>query len=292
MRSEILTLLRCPAGCAGELCLTEDETVRDEILRGALVCPACRKRYPIENGIAQMLPQFLNEPEPASTPEDSVEIERKRSEMAARDAQVEDYDRMRGLELFGKYWEIPSTLAELNPGRNDVLLEAGCGTGRMTPMFAARCKTHIAVDFSIESLRVCRRKLEKSDITNVTLIQADICALPLKSEVFDRVVSCGVLEHVPTVESRAGMIAELARVAKAGSPVVISAYYHNLYTRLFGEKEGAHDGGIYFFRYDRRELRAALEQSLSVERITGKLVYYYLARCRKSVEKLAANKRE
>src|SRR5262249_10601498 len=162
-----------------------------------------------------------------------------------------------------------------NPGLNDVLLEAGCGTGRMTPSFARRCKTHIAVDFSMESLRVCKRKLERAGLTNVTLIQADICALPLKDNVCDRVVSCGVLEHVPTVESRAKMIAELARSARGGSPIVISAYYHNLYTRLFGEKEGAHSGGIYFFRYTRQELREALEQSLAVEHITGKLVYYY-----------------
>jgi ubiquinone/menaquinone biosynthesis C-methylase UbiE/uncharacterized protein YbaR (Trm112 family) len=281
MRPETLSFLCCPSGCAEALCLTSDETAGEEILQGALHCPVCGKSYPIQNGIARMLPNFLAEPEPAPVPLDSVEIERKRSEMAARDAQVEDYDRMRGLELFGKYWEIPSTLAELNPAANDVLLEAGCGTGRMTPSFADRCKTHIAVDFSLESLRVCQRKLEKAGITNVALIQADICALPLKEGVFDRVVSCGVLEHVPTVESRARMIAELARVAKGGSPVVISAYYHNLFTRLFGEKEGAHAGGIYFFRYDRRELNQALTPSLTVERITGKLLYYYLARCRK-----------
>jgi len=283
MRPETLSLLRCPVGCADELCLTPEETVHGDIVRGALVCPVCRHSYPILEGIAQMLPNFLAEPRSAHMPEDPVEIDRKRNEMAARDAQVEDYDRMRGLELFGKYWEIPSTLAELNPGANDVLLEAGCGTGRMTPSFARRCKAHIAVDFSMESLRVCRRKLERAGLTNVTLLQADICALPLKDNRFDRVVSCGVLEHVPTEASRAKMIAELARVAKGGSPIVISAYYHNLYTRLFGEKEGAHEGGIYFFRFDRRELQEALSQSLAVERITGKLIYYYLARCRKPV---------
>src|SRR5882724_6274230 len=169
MRSETLSFLRCPAGCAGELCLTAEETVHKEIVRGALDCPTCRHSYPVQDGVARMLPNFLAEPESPHALTDSVEIERKRSEMAARDAQVEDYDRMRGLELFGKYWEIPSTLAELNPGANDVLLEAGCGTGRMTPSFASRCKTHIAVDFSLESLLVCRRKLERAGISNVAL---------------------------------------------------------------------------------------------------------------------------
>ena len=103
----------------------------------------------------------------------------KRSEMAARDAQAEDYDKMRGLALFSKI-EIPVTLAQMNLGRNDVLLEAGCGTGRMTPVFASRCQSVLAVDFSFESLRRCQMKLKQAGITNVDLIQADVCALPFR----------------------------------------------------------------------------------------------------------------
>jgi ubiquinone/menaquinone biosynthesis C-methylase UbiE/uncharacterized protein YbaR (Trm112 family) len=283
MRFDTIALLRCPAGCAGELAVTATETRGDCLRNGTLTCPVCEQCYPVEEGIARMLPGFLANADPAPhTAADAIEIERKRSEMAARDAQVEDYDQMRGLALFGKFWEIPSTLAELNPGPGDVLLEAGCGTGRMTPAFAGRVRTLVSVDFSLESLHVCQRKLEAAGITNVDLIQADICALPFRDDRFDKVVSCGVLEHVPTVESRARMIAELARVAKIGSDVVISAYKHNLYTRLFGQKEGAHAGGIYFFRYDLPELHAALARSLEVQRISGKLVYYFLAHGRKS----------
>src|SRR5260221_11112942 len=104
MRPDILSLLRCPTGCAEALCRTTEETAEGEIMRGALRCPVCRKSYPIQEGIARMLPNALAEPDPAPVAPDSVEIERKRSEMAARDAQVEDYDGMRGLALFGKDW--------------------------------------------------------------------------------------------------------------------------------------------------------------------------------------------
>src|SRR5262249_12123465 len=152
-----------------------------------------------EGGIARLLPGGLSA-EPPTAARDSVEAERKRSEMAARDAQVDAYDRMRGLALFGKI-EIPVTLAQMNLRPDDVLLEAGCGTGRLTPTFARRCRSVLAVDFSLESLRVCRRKLQAAGVTNADLIQADVCALPFRSGLFSNVVSCQVLEHIPTSES-------------------------------------------------------------------------------------------
>ncbi len=225
-----------------------------------------------------MLPKHLHAQQ--ETPEQEAEIRLKLIEMAARDAQVEDYDNMTHLALFGKL-EIPFTLRQLNLRPTDVLLEGGCGTGRMTQIFARKCKSIVAIDFSIESLLSCRQKLDRLGIHNVDLIQADICALPTHDEQFHKVVSCGVVEHVPTPESRAEMIAELARTALPGSKLVISAYKHSFYTRLFGKKEGEHSGGIYFLRFHHRELHTLLSTHLHVELISGLLVYYFTARCAK-----------
>jgi ubiquinone/menaquinone biosynthesis C-methylase UbiE/uncharacterized protein YbaR (Trm112 family) len=274
MKRETLKILRCPEGCAGELSPGSAQEENGRIITGHLDCSVCGNRYPIEEGIARLLPVVLQETKAAA------ELTHKQSEMAARDAQVEDYDKMRGLALFGKI-EIPVTLSYLKLGSEDVLLEAGCGTGRMTPTFAARCRTLVAADFSFESLRVCRRKLLQAGITNVDWIQADVCALPLRGEQFSKVVSCQVLEHVPTPESRARMVAELARVSRSGSDIVISAYKHSLYTKLFDKKEGMHTGGIYYYRFHRRELYTLLSNALTVQNMTGALVYHYLARCRK-----------
>ena len=52
--------------------------------------------------------------------------------------------------------------------------------------------------------------------------------------------------------------------------------------RLFGEKQGEHDGGIPFYRFDKEELRSLLSRSFLVEGMTGALVYHYIARCRKA----------
>ena len=273
MRRSVMELLRCPCCEATDLRLEAEPG--DEVETGTLKCTGCGEGFPITEGIARMLPSRLR------GASESPEVVKKQSEMAARDAQTEDYDRMRGLRLFGKI-EVPATLAMLRPGAGDTLLEAGCGTGRMTRVFAARCACQVSIDFSFESLRTCRRKLRAEGVTNVDLVQADVCALPLRSEVFDRVVSCQVLEHIPTPESRARMVSELARVAAPNSCVVISAYQHSLFTRLFGAKEGEHAGGIYYYRFGRRELRDLLSRSFDVRNLTGALVYHYMARCRKT----------
>jgi hypothetical protein len=81
------------------------------------------------------------------------------------------------------------------------------------------------------------------------------------------------------------MVGELARVTQDSGAVVVSAYQHSFYTRLFGKKEGAHAGGIYYYRFHRAELRALLSRFLEVRGMTGALVYHYLARCRKPFEK-------
>ncbi len=218
---------------------------------------------------------------PALTNEQSAEdeaIKRKRSEMRARDEQTEDYDRMWYLNLFGLL-EVPATLRHLNLSSEHTLLEAGCGTGRMTGQFARRCKRLVSVDYSWKSLKSCRTKLQRRGIKSVDLIQADICHLPFREQAFDRVVSCQVLEHIPTPASRQAAICDLARVLRPGGNLAISAYQYSLMMRLFGRKEGEHAGGIYFYRFEREELRRLLSSAFEVRSMTGALVYHYIARC-------------
>jgi ubiquinone/menaquinone biosynthesis C-methylase UbiE/uncharacterized protein YbaR (Trm112 family) len=313
MNTSLVKLLSCPS-CGGEsLELVALGRRGDEIETGALRC-ACGRVYAIQEGIARMLPEALYDaspPPPALLkdegggacpersegmkdedgqihpssfilhPSDGEAVAHKRSEMRARDEQVGEYDRMWHLNLFGRI-EIPVTLHQLSLKPQHVLLEAGCGTGRMTREFASRCFHLIGADFSWESLRVSTQKLRQAGVRNVDLIQADICRLPLRACAFDRVVSCQVLEHVPTPESREKAVEEMARVLRPGGNLVLSAYRYSLLMRLFGQKEGRHAGRIYFYRFCRRELRALLSRVLTVEAITGALVYHYTARCRKT----------
>ncbi len=267
MHTRFLSLLQSPDD-GSPLSLFTDRVDGDDVLEGTLTDGAGRT-YPIEDGIPRLLPGNL--------------LAAQKSEIAARDAQVDDYDKMAFLNLFGKI-EIPLTRQALAPRPSDLLLEAGCGTGRMTPYWAQCSGELVAVDFSFESVRVCRRKLKALGLTHVHLAQADLCALPLKSQIFDRVVSCQVLEHVPGPDARRRAVENLARVARPGAALALSAYKHSLLTRAFAKKEGEHDGGIPFFRFTAAELRDTLSASFDVRRVTGALVYLYLATCIKPKE--------
>lgn len=55
MRRSLLDILRCPE-CKGELELDVEEE-DEEIEKGALYCEKCDVKYPIEDGIPNMLPQ-------------------------------------------------------------------------------------------------------------------------------------------------------------------------------------------------------------------------------------------
>lgn len=56
MNRWILEYLCCPV-CKGDLSLTETEGTETEISRGTLTCTRCGKSYPVENGIANLLPE-------------------------------------------------------------------------------------------------------------------------------------------------------------------------------------------------------------------------------------------
>ncbi len=262
MFPSLLPLLASPE-TGGPLTLAVRQRDGEEVLDGSLTDDVGHV-YPIQDGIPCLLPREMREAQ--------------MSEIAARDAQVDAYDRMAFLNIFGKV-EIPLTRRALAPQPTDLLLEAGCGTGRMTRILSASVRELVAMDFSFESLRVNRGKLQAAHVTNVHLVQADLCRLPFADCAFDRIVSSQVLEHVPGPDARAAAAAGLSRVLRPGGTLALSAYKHSLLTRCFGQKEGMHDGGIPFFRFTRAELRDALGSHFTVHSVTGALVYLYLARC-------------
>ncbi len=55
-----MEILVCPL-CKGELELKVDKERDGEIIEGRLTCRSCGERYPIEDGIPNMLPPDLRE---------------------------------------------------------------------------------------------------------------------------------------------------------------------------------------------------------------------------------------
>jgi SAM-dependent methyltransferase/uncharacterized protein YbaR (Trm112 family) len=266
IREELLSLLICPetgAALSGWDGVSAQGTLKTDDGRS----------YPVTDGIPNLLPDALR-----GGPADDTEVAEKRSEMEARDAQVKSYDQMLGLKLF-TYYEVPLTLKALPLASSHLMLEGGCGTGRMTRTFAERVRGLLCVDFSRESLRVAKAKLPTALAEKVLFIQADLSRLPARSEVFDRVGSFGVYEHIPTPEARAGALKHLARACKVGEQggrLALSAYRWGPPISWMSQQEGHHPGGIYFIRFTQAELKAQCGSHFTVQGATEALLYYHL----------------
>jgi ubiquinone/menaquinone biosynthesis C-methylase UbiE len=261
VRLSLLTLLACP-DCRSELELVQGDPVSaGVVITGVLECTGCRRTFTIQRRIPRLLPRHLDAAQ--------------KQEMSARDDQVEMYDANIPLLAFGLV-EVPYTVHCLDINPAHTLLEAGCGTGRMTTKLAGLVTQLVSVDFSVKSLIQNELKVQTAGCQNVHLIQADICHLPLKDSYFDRAVSCQVLEHIPTAELREKGVGEITRTVKPGGRVVISAYQHSRWTK---DKSGEHDGGIPYFRFTEDELRQLLETSLEVKLVSGALIYLFVASC-------------
>jgi uncharacterized protein YbaR (Trm112 family) len=55
MQQQLMEILVCPI-CKGELELKVEKEDAGEIVTGSITCSNCRERYPIEDGIPNMLP--------------------------------------------------------------------------------------------------------------------------------------------------------------------------------------------------------------------------------------------
>jgi len=260
--------LRCPFDQAR--LSAGDRTIR---------CTQCERNFPIVDGI----PSFVV-PELASIHEQEEWL-RKQSEMQARDVQARQYDHLLGLALLSpleRHWTLRALQG--TAGHFGVLAEVGCGTGRMLQHFASVADVVIGVDFSLESLRLCRQRMESVGAWSRTLLlHADACLLPLPDAVLDAVASCQLVEHLPSDRLRNQVLGEIARVLNRGGRYVVSGYHWSLLTRWSGGKQGMHRGGIYYYRFTREEFHALVSASLPVERLQSVFGYVWLAAGRKEV---------
>lgn len=112
---------------------------------------------------------------------------------------------------------------DLKIDSDSLVLDAGSGTGIVSKGFyraGFNPRRTVALDLSRNSLEVARKEIlkDKSDAwKTITHMQGNILSLPFEDDVFDTVLTCGVLEYVPLEEG----LKELARVLKPGSKLVL-----------------------------------------------------------------------
>jgi 2-polyprenyl-6-hydroxyphenyl methylase/3-demethylubiquinone-9 3-methyltransferase len=143
------------------------------------------------------------------------------------------------------------------PARPDpLLLDMACGAGLLAPHLAGRGYRHLGVELSALSSA-------QAASHGVSVAQADVSALPFRSETFDVVVAGEILEHV---EDLSAVLSEACRVLRPGGTLVIDTIAATWWGRFSsitvaerlpaGPPRRLHDGALFVDR-DRLRREAA-----------------------------------
>ena len=247
MDHDLLDLLCCPLDQGAPL--TEAGT--------SLECPTCGALYPVVDGIVVFL----------TAQELSDQEEKERN---FRSQESEWYDDM--YVGYTDLVEVPTVVRRLGRPFGPIL-DAGCGTGRITEALVPLGQPIVAIDYS----EACLRKMQQRTAgARVLAVQSDLRNLPLRSGVMAAAISIEVHPHLRDGD-RQKYLGELARVMAADAPLSISTLNYNLVFRAWqalgndGAREGEHVLGndYHYRRFDRDEFRRELAEHFAVEELTG-----------------------
>ncbi len=115
--------------------------------------------------------------------------------------------------------EVNHVLQKIRHG--DIVLELGCGYGRIIPQIAKKARRVIGIDTSFESLLLGQQML--SSISNCHLLQMNALHLAFQDHTFDCVLCIQNGISAFHVDQR-DLIRESIRVARSGRTVLFSTY--------------------------------------------------------------------
>ena len=211
MKKWITKKLICPA-CLGDeypLELVIETEQRDDIMEGHLICPFCKNKYPIQNGMAIVLP--------------------KASQSVLEETSGYNSRSMLSSYLWSHYCDLlkdpaasrayPTWSSFFRPSNGDAL-DIGCSVGRLSFELSKTHSRVIGIDTSVSFIEKARELLGKKKLEfdliiegyitekracdfdpaynyeQVDFIVADALALPFPGRSFSTVTSINLLEKV------------------------------------------------------------------------------------------------
>jgi len=220
---DMVPLLRCNKD-AGELAIAKElQGDGGGVLDAVLRCKICGVEFRIEDGIARLLPNQLS-------PED-------KREMSIRDTIDYDFTNPGPFVPPPEGWrsvlsdmlEVPPHLNELHSSPSSTVLELACGDGRFTTLMAETGARILAVDFSINALRLLAHRLPSG--ARVGRVHADINQLHVASRSFDRALT---LTPLDSRDERMSMYRKIADALTDDGRYIGSVEHDDLNRRLLG----------------------------------------------------------
>ena len=211
MKNFLLPYLICPACLPGEypLSLTAEREIDADIISGTLTCTKCKRRFPIKEGIAHLLPDPDN-----STAGAQWRYEEKG--MTDRYLWSHYGDLLGDTVIDGTAIQWTDCLSRTATTGFD----AGCAVGRITFEMANRCHLAVGCDLSLNFIKTARTLAQKRRLDfslplegnltetfhlslpeswrtdNVEFVVADALRLPFSANSFDQIASLNLLDRV------------------------------------------------------------------------------------------------
>ncbi|MBI2338201.1 methyltransferase domain-containing protein [Candidatus Daviesbacteria bacterium] len=287
MKEETITnKLACPTDRRpfGQDDISGAEWQGSRIFKARLCCPDCQTAYPIQDGIAFLLPPHLSL--------------HSLSEQTARDEDATGYEKTKA--PYETKQERKALYQGVNFSSHTVVVDIGAGPGkRYTHDLAQRAGQVVAIDLSPEMLllnaTIAQTTLPPDVASRIDYVVADATALPLQPKKFDVALFAQVLEHLKP-ETHVACLTDIKNSLTPEGHLAMSVYnlkatgrdirrhpadifslvigtfpdehrgnFRSGYHDLNGEKEK-----LYYYNFTSPELYQALcKAGFTVDRITG-----------------------
>ena len=112
-------------------------------------------------------------------------------------------------------YRVDKVLQLYEPGREERVLDLGCGWGTFCWALAHRVGEMVGLDFSQKSIDLCEARLSESAVRNVSFLCADARATGLDAESFHLIIAADLMEHLYPDDSQA-VVAEAFRLLRSG----------------------------------------------------------------------------
>jgi len=155
--------------------------------------------------------------------------------------------------------EVDSIVSALTCMKDDIVFDAGAGTGRISIPIAPKVRRLVCVDFSEESISLLREKLSPNLYDRVHCIVADLNNLPVQKIRFDKIVSVQVIQHVPSHCRRLSVLRSFHGLLKKGGRLAFTVSRWNGAVRT--NKEGYYGEQLYRYAFESDEVKTLAEEA-------------------------------
>ncbi len=175
---------------------------RAAVAEETLVCSGCGRGFERRDGVPLMLPRIF----PGETEERQHDL---------YNAVAHEYDDVFHPHVAEHYVEKRARLVKELIPLGGLVLDVGCGTGRLGAAIAAQGYDVFGADLSPEMLRKARERGLVGTYSALTT------RLPFADDSFHLALTVATLHHLETPDRVAATVAEMGRVVKRGGFVVL-----------------------------------------------------------------------